>query len=66
MFFNISHKKLGRPNRSGDVVDAVSFSLPTRLRNLLHVEKLASTVNGTAAQCISQRHFLQPSTEIFS
>ena len=47
MFFNISHKKSGRPGRSGDVMDAVwdtvSLSLPTRPRNLLHVEKLART-----------------------
>ena len=47
MFFNISRKKLGRPGRSGDVMDvvwdAVSSSLPTHPRNLLHIEKLART-----------------------
>ena len=57
MLFNVSRKKSGKPGRSGDVMDAVwdavSLSPPTRPRNLLHVQKLASTVNGTAAQCTS-------------
>ena len=46
MFFNVSREKSGRPGRSGDVMDAVwatvSLSPPTRPRNVLHVEKLAS------------------------
>ena len=54
MFFNISHGKLGRPGQSGDVMDVGSLSPPIRPCNLVHVEKLASTVNGTAAQCTSQ------------
>ena len=60
MFFNVSREKSGRrrPGRSGDVMDAVwaavSLSPPTRPRNILYSEKLASTVNGTAAQCTSQ------------
>ena len=58
IYFNVSREKLGRPDRSGDVMDAVwdavSLSLPTCPRNLLHLEKVASTVNGTAAQCASQ------------
>ena len=57
MFFNVSHEKSGRPGRSCDVMDMiwdmVSLSPPTRPRNLLHVEKLASTINGTVAQCTS-------------
>ena len=58
MLFNVSREKSGKLGRSGDVMDvvrdAVSLSPPTRPHNLLHVEKLASTVNGTAAQCTSQ------------
>ena len=57
MFFNVSREKSGRPGRSGDVMDAiwdtVSLSPPTHPCKFLHVEKLASTVNGTAAQHIS-------------
>ena len=48
MFFNVSREKSGRPGRSGDVMDAVwatiSLSPSTRPRNVLHAEKLASTV----------------------
>ena len=57
-FLNVSREKSQRPGQSGDVMDvvwdAVSLSLPTRPHNLLDIEKLASTVNGTAAQCTSQ------------
>ena len=53
MFFNVSCEKLGRPGRFGDVMNAVSLSLPTRPRNLLHIETLASTVNSTAVQIIT-------------
>ena len=44
MFFNVSREKSGRPGRSGDVMDAVDLSPPTRPRNRLHTEKLARTV----------------------
>ena len=63
MFFNISRKKSGRPGRSGDVMDAVwdavSLPLPTRPRNLLHVEKLARTeehVSKTTTKGARDRH----------
>ena len=49
MFFKVSCEKSGRPGQSGDVMDAVcdavSLYLPIHPHN---VEKLASTVNGTA------------------
>jgi hypothetical protein len=51
-------EKGGRSGRSGHVIGRglgrSCASPPTRPRNILHVEKLASTVNSTAAQCTSQ------------
>ena len=52
--FNDSCENSGRLGRSGDIMDAVwavvSLTPPTLPRNILHAEKLASTVNGTVAQ----------------
>ena len=46
--FPCSREKLGSPGRSGDVMDtiwaAVSLSLPTYPRSVLHTEKLARTM----------------------
>ena len=59
MFFNVSREKSGRPGRSGDVMDAVGLSPPTRPRNLLHTEKLAKTaINGTTGQIYVQARAL--------